>query len=163
MPRKNPFWWRDVYKENPEKIKASVLRWQKNNKEKVNLAHQSWRMRTPRGRWNLLKNHALKRGVKFLITSDQFVKWYVAQEKVCVYCGVSEENLKLTGDSYNSRNFKLCVDRKENHKPYRISNSVLACNRCNFTKSDFFTYDEMIEIGKLFIKPKRHVLSKIGE
>lgn len=49
---------------------------------------------------------------------------------------------------------RLTIDRKDNKIGYIIDNMVLCCFRCNSTKSDFFTFEEMLKIGKKIIKPK---------
>lgn len=49
----------------------------------------------------------------------------------------------------------LSIDRKYNELGYTIDNLCLACNRCNTVKGNTFTYDEMVEIGHNYIKPKR--------
>jgi len=46
---------------------------------------------------------------------------------------------------------KLTLDRKNNNKPYTIKNIALACCRCNYIKSNLFTYKEMIKLAKEFI------------
>ena len=43
---------------------------------------------------------------------------------------------------------------KDNSIGYNISNIVLSCRRCNSVKSDYFTEEEMIRIGKLLYYKK---------
>jgi ribosomal protein L33 len=51
------------------------------------------------------------------------------------------------------------VEIKENKKTYyELNNIVLACGRCNFVKSNFFTEQEMLKIGNI-IKTKKEVLN----
>lgn len=85
------------------------------------------------------KRQAKKRGIRWELTIKEF-NLLIAQ--VCHYCGGS---LGITGSS---------LDRKDNKIGYDMSNVVPCCGRCNFTKSDYFTYDEMRE----FLAP---VLSQI--
>ena len=82
-------------------------------------------------------------------TQDEFVKWYNSQPKVCGYCGIKKESLNLVSDAYNRNLTRLSVDAIDNDKDYSIDNIILSCRRCNATKSDFFSHDEMVEIGKI--------------
>ena len=85
------------------------------------------------------------------ISREDFIKWYDIQPKICVYCGISEEQLGKTGDKYNDKNLRLSIDCKNNDLGYIKGNLVLSCNRCNSIKSDFLTYEEMLEIGRKFV------------
>lgn len=84
-----------------------------------------------------------------LCTQDEFVEWYKFQPKICAYCGILEDELNSVDDVWNRRLTRLSVDAIDNSKGYFIGNMVLSCGRCNVTKSDFFTHDEMLEIGKI--------------
>jgi 5-methylcytosine-specific restriction endonuclease McrA len=46
------------------------------------------------------------------------------------------------------RGKRLEVDRMISDQPYSPENCVLACYPCNNAKSDVFTYEEFVEIGK---------------
>lgn len=88
------------------------------------------------------------------VSREDFVTWYKDEPKSCTYCGVSESQLKrLNGPHYN-RVHRLTVDCIDNVVGYAIGNIVLACNRCNLIKSNVFTFEEMMEIGMEFLKPK---------
>ena len=52
----------------------------------------------------------------------------------CVYCG-STNNLGL--------------DRIDNSKGHTKDNTIVACQRCNTTRMDNFTVNEMKQIGKV--------------
>lgn len=88
------------------------------------------------------------------ISRGEFVVWYNFQSKFCAYCGISESFLGDTGDKYNDKNKRLSVDCMDNELGYSLGNLVLACSRCNSIKSDFFTHEEMLEIGRLHVSPK---------
>lgn len=104
-----------------------------------------YRAKNPR-RWGMKKD--------FNITREDFIKWYNIQPKTCFYCGVAETDLTTIHDSYNSRSLRLTVDCKDNDRGYEIDNLVLSCQRCNTTKNDFFTWEEMRWIGQNFIRQK---------
>jgi hypothetical protein len=86
---------------------------------------------------------------------EEFKKWFESQPKQCYYCGVKLGDLKYQEDSQLKRfNKTLSIDRKDSTIGYYPNNMALACMRCNFIKSDFFSCDEMIAIGDNFVKPK---------
>ena len=116
---------------------------------------------TPNGIYNGLKGlqrYYVKRrhhrAKPFLITRKDFVEWYENEPKICHYCGIPEEILNDTGDRLNSRMLRFTVDCMDNDKGYVLGNIVLACNRCNFMKSDYLTYEEMLFYAKTYVTPK---------
>lgn len=46
------------------------------------------------------------------------------------------------------RGKRLEVDRMDSRKSYTPENCVLACYPCNNAKSDVFSYEQFLEIGK---------------
>ena len=86
-----------------------------------------------------------------LCTKKEFIEWYDYQPKVCAYCGIKEEDLYLISDTLFDRHKyrRLTIDAIDNNKGYSIDNMVLCCSRCNLTKNNFFTYNEMKTIGKI--------------
>lgn len=116
----------------------------KHKKEK----HEYWQKYSllPRRIFSILRTSAHKRNNLFSITEEVFTKWYEKQIKKCVYCNRTAEESK----DFTYR--RLSIDRKDNNKGYELNNLVLACYRCNVIKSNIFTYDEMLEIGKLLKK-----------
>ena len=101
--------------------------------------------------YNFMK-HDVRKRKPVLVSKDDFVEWYDRQPKVCVYCGIEEKQLKQVKDSFNNVSIKLTVDCKDNKLGYVKENLVFACRRCNWVKSDFFTYEQMLEIGLKYIK-----------
>ena len=89
----------------------------------------------------------------FTITRGWFVDWYNSQEKVCVYCGLREEDIPKMDDANLQKVGRLTVDCKDNTLGYISDNIVLSCLRCNFTKNDFFSYEAWREIAQKYIKP----------
>jgi 5-methylcytosine-specific restriction endonuclease McrA len=77
---------------------------------------------------------------------------YERDGRTCHYCGIAERDfLMIWGEFYGSkrRGSTLEVDRKDNNRGYEIDNCVLACAVCNNAKSDKFSYDEFISVGKI--------------
>ena len=76
---------------------------------------------------------------------------YERDGRACHYCGIAEKDFPTVwGEFYGSgrRGPTLEVDRKDNNRGYEIDNCVLACAICNNAKSDKFSYDEFVTIGK---------------
>lgn len=114
------------------------------------------------GIYNQIKsrnNHAKKH--LFKISSDYFIEWHDAQSKICVYCDLPEEYLQIIPDAINNKTLRLSIDCVDNTLGYIEGNLVLSCSRCNYTKSDLFTFDEMRKIGQEIIKPKWQKKKKI--
>ena len=54
----------------------------------------------------------------------------------------------------NIRISRLSIDCMDNKRGYTKGNLVLSCHRCNYTKNDAFTHEQMLYIGKNFLKPR---------
>lgn len=109
-----------------------------------------WRRKNkPSHIFSILKTRAKRENIQFSLTKDEFIEWYEKQNKKCFYCQRSIEDINKMDDSINNRTRRLTIDRLDNSKPYELDNIVLACYRCNYIKSDFFSKEEMIEIGKI--------------
>jgi hypothetical protein len=78
----------------------------------------------------------------------------------CHYCGVSELLLKFYCDVMGINTPFMTIDRKDNNQGYTLQNCVTACFLCNKIKGNFFSYQEMVEIGKIFVQPKLKVFEK---
>ena len=107
-----------------------------------------------KGRTTFYKKNYNIRYKPITITKDEFVEWYNSQIKVCVYCDLPENQIKKIHGGHLDRVFRLTVDCVDNILGYAKGNLVLACNRCNLIKSNVFTFEEMKEIGKKYLKPK---------
>lgn len=88
------------------------------------------------------------------ITKEEFVEWYNNEPKICDYCELTEAEAKKFITFCSGRFGRLTIDCKDNEAGYIKGNLVLACYKCNITKNDMLTYDEMKYVGKHFIKPK---------
>jgi hypothetical protein len=60
--------------------------------------------------------------------------------------------IELYNGTYNR--FGLEIDRKDPSLGYVLSNMTWACHRCNLVKTEHLTYEEMLEIGQKYIRPK---------
>lgn len=109
---------------------------------------------TPEGIYSALKGgqrYYQKKPV--IISKKSFIDWYNSQPRQCVYCDLREEDIHNLNDPRNNKSARLTIDRMNNDEGYSIDNMVLACHRCNEIKTDFFSYEEMREIGQKFVKP----------
>jgi 5-methylcytosine-specific restriction endonuclease McrA len=75
----------------------------------------------------------------------------------CAYCGISiPEVVELANKQQlfkkNYRGWTLEVDRKNSNFEYSATNCVMACYWCNNAKTDEFTHEEFIEVGKTIRK-----------
>lgn len=93
-----------------------------------------------------IKGSAKAREIFFNIKIYEFIKWVIKQKDRCSYCGLSlEEAIKFNAGMKN-----FSIDRIDNNKGYELDNICFACNRCNNVKSNVFSAEEMIKIGKSF-------------
>lgn len=121
--------------------------------------------KTPAGVFNTIKSrqtylnrHNDSRSKPFEISKKDFVEWYINESKKCCYCDLPEEYLELVAEKYGSRWKRLTIDCKNNELGYVVGNLVLACDKCNITKNNMLTFDEMMYVGQNFIKPKWQAL-----
>lgn len=113
-----------------------------------------WR-KTPVGIYTLIKGReGFYKQKPFNLIKEEFVEWYNSQLKQCVYCDIPEEYLYLLQEHYGDITDRLTIDCKDNKTGYQLDNLVLSCNKCNITKNNVLTFDEMMYVGQNFIKPK---------
>lgn len=118
-------------------------------------AHSKAYRQTPMGIYTRLKGrNTFYKNKPFNLGKEEFLKWYDQQTKVCHYCDILAEDLHKLSDPFNDFSHRLTIDCKDNAIGYELSNIVLACRRCNSIKSDILTYEEMLYVGRNFIKPK---------
>jgi len=104
-----------------------------------------------KGRQKYYHTHDMNKQKPLIISKDDFTEWYENEPKICVYCGIKEDELELVDDPFMNKYKRLTVDCKDNDLGYVNGNLVLCCRRCNTLKIDFFTYEEFKEIGKRFV------------
>jgi len=107
-----------------------------------------------KGRTNFYKKNYNIRYKPVSVSREDFIEWYKIQPQKCVYCDIPEGKLELLNGPHYNRVHRLTVDCIDNEVGYALGNMVLACNRCNFIKSNVFTFEEMKVIGSQFLKPK---------
>ena len=90
--------------------------------------------RTIIGKYNGAKRNAKKANHSWNLSKEEYTE--LVLNKLCTYCGLS---LPETGTS---------LDRKDSSKGYTIDNVVPCCTNCNTVKSNFFSFEEMLELGK---------------
>lgn len=124
--------------------------WKDNHREqykaKRRRTRRSWGF-TPRGIYDRLCMNAHNgAGKKVLFSSDEFLIWLMAQDRVCHYCGRKLTMGLKEGDGIKG-SMKLTIDRKNNSLPYSIDNIVLSCRRCNAMKGCRLTESETINLA----------------
>ncbi len=87
-----------------------------------------------------LRQTAKKCGQPLGLTFDEFTAFTKTNE--CTYCGGTVLWIDKQGKAYN-------LDRKDNTQGYSSSNCVVCCPGCNRIKSNRFSYEEMMEIGRI--------------
>lgn len=83
-------------------------------------------------------------------------QWWETTPKVCFYCSLPENSLEELHNQpghinkrFPKRGKSLEIDRKQADLPYsNIQNLVLACYWCNNAKTDTFTEQEFLEVGR---------------
>lgn len=110
-----------------------------------------------------------KTGLK-QISIDDFQVWYDSKKGCCDYCGLNtSESLFLFNKYPNAtrggrRGKRLELDRIDPLiKNYGddINNLALACYWCNNSKTNYFTYDEFKQIGKIIYKIQKERLERL--
>jgi 5-methylcytosine-specific restriction endonuclease McrA len=140
---------RKYYIENRERIKAKAKRYYAENRDAV----ADRRRTNPKSLYSIIRRNARNRSIDFPLLLEDFVSWFLESKKVCRYCGIPVERLRVVDKSKKMAK-RLSIDRIDNNRGYEIDNIALACMLCNFIKSNIFTGDEMMEIGKKYIRPK---------
>ncbi len=114
----------------------------------------SWERNKLARYWNNLRKGSFRRKREFNLPLEDFKKWYVLQDKKCVYCDLEEGQIQYSEDRMTKNVRRLTIDRINSQKGYTIDNMVLACMRCNSIKSNYFSYDQMKEIAEKYVKNK---------
>ena len=144
--------WKRWTRKNPEKYQEIKRKYRIKNLERLRMRARIYQG-TATGLWVSLNSRNNRRKKLPIISKEKFAEWFSKQDKICFYCFLPESMLPLRGFSHRGT-FRLTIDRIDNSRGYIAGNIVLACSRCNMTKSDFFSLEEMKIIAKKFITPK---------
>ncbi len=101
---------------NPIKMRESNVRWRLKNKEQQKLYYKHYRL-TPRSKFRKYRESASKRGYSFELTFETFQSLILS--KKCHYCG---------------KEGKVGIDRVLNKIGYLVDNVVACCWPCNRLK-----------------------------
>lgn len=125
--------------------RAYKSNWVENNGERY---HQLKREAScyPAARFRQGVNNSKRKSLTWGISFEEYVM--IVSSGECHYCG---ELLPRTGSG---------LDRKNNALGYTIDNVVPCCFDCNTTKRNFFTYEEMLEIGAVI--RRRHLRKAVA-
>jgi predicted DNA-binding protein YlxM (UPF0122 family) len=111
-------------------------------------------------REQILKIKTIWRNKKITKDFEHFYNWYLALERKCTYCGISEDEIgkllekgEIRTKRITTRGKKLELERKISELSYDdLENISLCCYWCNNAKTDEFSYAEFKEVGKEFAK-----------
>jgi hypothetical protein len=110
-----------------------------------------------RKKYAALRNRAKEKDLEISLTFEDFRR---IKYEDCHYCGVSNMFIKFYCDILNINTPWATIDRKDNSKGYTNDNCVASCFLCNKIKGNFFSYEEMKEIGIKFVQPKFKLIEK---
>jgi hypothetical protein len=79
------------------------------------------------------------------LTYEDFVKF--TDKKTCHYCNAPVFWVEFSSKGPLKRSYNL--DRMDNSLGYLKTNVTVCCTRCNFAKSDHFTYEEWVKLGAI--------------
>ncbi len=99
---------------------------------------------------------------------NTYKEWYLKMEtdKKCEYCKITENEINQLWEkdenlTKRNRGRKLELDRKQPDLEYEnLNNIVYACYWCNNAKTDTFTHEEFLEVGKTISKIWKQRLTK---
>ena len=138
-------------KTNEKQLERS-RRWRLKNKEKISKYNKE---RASNGYYRIYR---LDNRGGVTISKNELFELFESQNK-CFYCGIPRDILIKHKELLKiPRTNGLTIDRINPNKGYEQGNIVLCCWRCNLTKSNFFSKEEMLEIADKYIKPKWNIL-----
>lgn len=104
-----------------------------------------------------LQQHYITNLYERVFSKNDFMKM-IEEGKECHYCHTTEDqigNLIEKGKIFKkhiTRGWSLEIDRKEPNLEYTKDNCVMCCYWCNNAKTDEFSHEEFVEIGKAIEK-----------
>lgn len=104
----------------------------------------------------LLRLKVIWKKKKFTTDFNDFLTWFDTVEKKCHYCDITEGELnklidenKIFSKRLRTRGRKLEFERRLSEENYQnLDNLSLCCYWCNNAKTDTFSEDEFLLIGK---------------
>ncbi len=91
-------------------------------------------LRRIKPRYQTGKSHALKRGLSWSISVEEFID---ISKKPCYYCNTV----------FNESGSGL--DRKDPKGPYSLDNVLRCCGKCNYLKNKYLSVEEMQAVVQL--------------
>ena len=134
--------------------KEQMRKWESENRERCKKVSKIWQM-SPRGVYGVIKTSAKLRNIEFGITLTDFLEWYKLQPQICSYCKRTTEEVIKNKDIKKNVG-RLSIDRKDNRNGYSIENICLCCFRCNMIKASYFSFEEMLEIGRIIAEKEKN-------
>ena len=133
-----------------DRISAYLKGYVEENSEVIG-EYQMARRRTLKGRLSCVKGRAQNTGIHFDLSIDEYHT--LVKSGSCHYCGW---DLPEAGGG---------LDRKNNSRfiGYILSNVVPCCMDCNHTKSDRFSYEQMLIIGQVIqrVKDEEYIKTRV--
>lgn len=127
---------------DPDKIYALYKNYRDRNRKKI----AEWWKKSPRGRFGVLLQLALKRRVtKAPITIDELMELWVRQRGTCLLSG-----LKMTWNQGKTEPTSLSIDRIDSNKGYEKGNVRLVCYQVNAFRNRW-SDEQMIAMARAII------------
>ena len=107
-------------------------------------------------RYDSIKDREKRKGIVLEDnwSKNDFIAWYLKTEKRCVYCTLTQDEIRCFHELVKRRNKRgttrgrsLEIDRKTDGS-YTEENCVFSCYYCNNAKSDIFEAEEFKVIGQ---------------
>ena len=141
---------KEYAKKNADKIKEKQKVYRETHREELSSKQKERQQKNKQkyyytkhklsGRYSTYRSNAIKRGIPFDLTIEQFD---LITSKPCHYCGECDvyEDMTFTG-----------VDRMDSSKGYIFNNCVPCCRICNSMKSDLDLDVFLKKINKIYNK-----------
>lgn len=102
------------------------------NRDKILSDNKAWRQ-TNTGRMHIYKRGAIKRGIKWMLSYEEFMEFW---QKPCNYCGSLIDTIG--------------IDRIDSLKDYSLDNIVPCCYQCNIMKLDYIQDEFLQKIKQIY-------------
>jgi hypothetical protein len=144
---KKELWYR-----KKEAIRVSGLCGKCNRKETIKHAVNGARIKLRKRPFERLYNNFVRlnhKRQKIDLTYEEFYRFCL--DDICHYCHVKVNRIK-----YGQGSQSYLLDRKDNNLGYTKENCITCCTRCNFSKSNKFTYEEWFNMCNYLRKQNKH-------